>query len=57
MSVASLADRQLVIEVPAGRLEHPLPDDVDPCTIIARLAPHVPADAVWSVRPPRHNPG
>lgn len=61
--------RQLVIDVPlptiqlpnggqvpvVGSLHHPLPDSVDVCEVIRRLAPIVPDTATWYVRPPRQS--
>lgn len=52
MTVASMAHPQLVAELPAGRLSHP----VTAGTILEiwrRLALVVPAGAVWSVQPGR----
>ena len=41
---------RLVVTRHTGRISHPLAG-IDVCTVIARLAPVVPPDAVWHVEP------
>ena len=44
----------IVIDLSAGRLEQPVLDGADLTDLITRLAPVIPASAVWTLRPANH---